>query len=337
MEIFTDKKKLIQILFGLAFVFLVANLIVNKIIHYHYTPIEKARSSNYINSRFLVALQNYGLKKDWIKKYKRSRKEDDSLNYKYRVEVPKDLPIALLLDEIEDSLGVNGIVIRSNELKIGGATLLKVFSGDNLKLQAEFNYDDDIQRDAGTIGIIVKDANQLSSENFQKLIRLPERFALLLSPSKKTAGFQQEIRSAQKEICVLISDESTDLAYKMRSGFPPDRIRNSIYSIISDFSDAAFFVLDNKSALYNSPSMGVIKKILDKNKIKYIKLSDCSALNSGNSDAIRNQFEILVTQSKSKAKSILILTPDELNSQLPELVKFRKIGYEFVRPSVSLN
>ena len=337
MEIFTDKKKLIQILFGLAFVFLVANLIVNKIIHHHYTPIEKARSSNYINSRFLIALQNYGLKKDWIKKYRRSRKEDDSLKFNYKVEVPKDLPIALLLDEIEDSLGVNGIVIRSNELKIGGATLLKVFSGDNLKLQAEFNYDGDIQRDAGAIGIIVKDANQLSPENFQKLIRLPERFALLLSPSKKTAGFQQEIRSAQKEICVLISDESTDLSYKMKSGFPPDRIRNSIYSIISDFSDAAFFVLDNKSALYNSPAMGIIKKILDKNKIKYIKLSDCFALNSGNTDAIRNQFEKLVILSKSKQKSIIILTPDELNSQLPELVKFRKIGYEFVRPSVRLN
>jgi hypothetical protein len=337
MEIFTDKKKLIQILFGLAFVFLVANLIVNKIIHYHYTPIEKARSAYFINSRFLVALQSYGLKSDWVKKTKRFRKEDDSLNYKYRVEVPKDLPIALLLDEIEDSLGVNGIVIKSNELKIGGTTLLKVFSGDNLKLQAEFNYDENIHRDAGTVGFIVKDAGQLSSSNFEKLIRLPERFALLLSPSKKTAGLQQEIISAQKEICVLISDESTDLTFKMKAGFPMDRIRNSIYSIISDYSNAAFFVLDNKSALYNSPSMSSIKKILDKSKIKYIKLSDCSVLNSGGTDAIRNQFEKIVMLSKAKPKSILMLTPDELYSQLPELVKFRKIGYQFVRPSVQLN
>ena len=138
MKILSDKKKLIQILFGLAFVFLIANIIVNKITRYHYTPIERARSSKFINSKFLVALKNYGLQNSWIKKEKRSRRDDDSLNYKYKVEVPKDLPIALLLDEVEDSLGVNGIVIRSTELKIGGATLLRVFSGDNLKFSLKF-------------------------------------------------------------------------------------------------------------------------------------------------------------------------------------------------------
>ena len=145
MEIFSDRKKLIQILFGLAFVLLIANLVVNKLTHYHYTSIEKARNSTYINSKFLAALHSYGLENSWIKKEKRYRKDDDSLNYKYKVEVPKDLPIALLLDEIEDSLGVNGIAIRTKELKFGGANLLKVYSGDNLKLQAEFKYDEDIK------------------------------------------------------------------------------------------------------------------------------------------------------------------------------------------------
>ncbi len=336
MEIFSDKKKLIQILFGLAFVFLIANLIVNRLTHYHYTPIEKARSADFINSRFLVALHNYGLENNWIKKERRYRKDDDSLHYKYKVEVPKDLPIALLLDEVEDSLGVNGIVVRSKELKIGGATLLKIYSGDNLKLQAEFYYDENIERDAGTVGIIVKNAGQLSKENFQKFIRLPERFSILLSPSKKTTALQQQITSAQKEICVLISDETTDLEYKMKTDFSPDRIRNSIRSIISDYSGAAFFVLDDKSAFYFSPAMKIIKNFLDKGRMKYIKLSDCGTLNSGSEKEIRNQFEDFVRKSKSKTGHVLMLTPDELNLQIPELIKFRKIGYKFVRPSVVL-
>ncbi len=336
MKIFSDKKKLIQILFGLAFIFLIANLIVNKLTHYHYTPIEKARSSNYINSKFLDALHSYGLENSWIKKERRYRKDDDSLNYKYKVEVPKDLPIALLLDEIEDSLGVNGIAIRTKELEFGGANLLKVYSGDNIKLQAEFNYNENIERDAGTVGIIVNDADQLSSENFQKLIKLPERFAVLLLPSKKTAGLQEQITSAQKEICVLISDETTDLDYKMKAGFSADRIRNSISAIISAYSKAAFFVIDNKSGLYFSPAMKIIKNFLDKGKIKYIMLSDCSFLNSSDANEIKNQFEDFVVKSGSNTKSILSLTTDELNSQILELIKFRKIGYSFVRPSVLL-
>lgn len=336
MNIFSDKKKLIQISFGLAFILLIANLIVNKLTHHHYTSIEKARSSAYINSKFLAALHSYGLKNSWIKKEKRYRKDDDSLNYKYKVEVPKDLPIALLLDEIEDSLGVNGIAIRTKELEFGGANLLKVYSGDNLKLRAEFNYDENIARDAGTVGIIVKNTGQLSNGDFQKFIRLPERFSILLVPSKRSAALQQQIISAQKEICVLISDETTDNDYKMKAGFSPDRIRNSIRSIISDYSDAAFFVLDNKSALYFSPAMKIIKDYLDKGKMKYINLSDCSTLNGENAKETRNQFEDFVKRSKSKNKSILMLTPDEMNSQIPELIKFRKIGYKFVRPSVEL-
>ena len=248
--------------------------------------------------------------------------------------MPKDLPIALLIDEVEDSLGVNGIAMRANELEFGGKTLLKIYSGDNLKLQAEFNYDEDVARKAGIVGIIVKDADQLSSENFQKLIRLPERFSILLSPSKKTAALQQQITSSQKEICVLISDETTDNEYKMKAGFSADRIRNSIRSIISDYSNAAFLVLDNKSALYSSPAMKIIKDFLDKGKMKYIKLSDCGVLNGGSAKEIKNEFENFVENSKSKTKSILMLTPDEFNSQIPELVKFRKIGYKFLRPSV---
>lgn len=336
MKIFSDKKRLIQVLFGLAFVFLIMNLIVNKLTHYHYTPIEKARSSEYIKSRFLSALQNYGIQKDWIRKGKHSRKDDDSLNYKYNIEVPKDLPVALLLNEIEDSLGVNGIVIRSKELKIGGATQLRVYSGDNLKLQAEFEYDENIERNAGTVGIIVKDADQLSPDNFQKLIRLPERFSVLLSPSKRTVALQTQIISAQKEICVLISDETTDLEYKMKPGFSPDRIKNSIRSIISDYSNAAFFVLDDKSALYSSPAMNIIRDFLDKGKIKYIKQSDYGTLNTGDTKETANQFADFVRKSKTRPISILMLTSDELNSEIPELVKFRKTGYQFVRPSVLL-
>ena len=336
MEVFSDKKKLIQILFGLAFVFLIANLVVNKLTHYHYTSIEKARNSNYINSKFISALHSYGIENNWIKKERRYRKDDDSLNYKYKVEVPKDLPIALLLNEIEDSLGVNGIAIRAKELKFGGETLLKVYSGDNLKLQSIFSYDENIARDAGTVGIIVKDADQLSNENFQKLIKLPERFSILLSPSKKTAALQQQITSSQKEICVLISDETTDNDYKMKAGFSADRIRNSIRSIISDYSDAAFFVLDNKSALYSSPAMKIIRDFLDKGRMKYIELSNCRALNAGSETEVTNQFENFVKKSKSKTHSILLLTPDEMNSQIPELIKFRKIGYKFVRTSVVL-
>ncbi len=333
MKIFSDKKKLIQILFGLAFVFLAANIIVSKFSRNHYTPAEKARSASYIDSMFREALTNYGIKDTWIKKEKPARRDDDSLLYKYKIDVPKDLPIALLLDEIENTLGPDSVIIHSKELKFGGPTLLKIYSGDNLKLQAEFNYSDDIKRDAGITGLIVTEADRLSPENFSKLIKLPESFSILLFPSKRTAGLQNEIISAQKEIVVLISDETTNLDYKMQAGFSPDRIRNSIRAIISDFSQAAFFIINDKSQLYSSPNMKIIKNELERAKTKFIVSSRLKRLPGKSADEDLRSFDELVKKTRTNNKIVMLLTPDELYSVQPELRKFRKTGYKFLKPS----
>lgn len=337
MEIFSDKKKLIQVLFGLAFVFLVANIIVSKFSRNHYTQAEKARSASYINSKLRGGLTDYGIKDSWIKKDKPTRRDDDSLLYKYKIDVPKDLPVALLLDEIENSLGSDGVIIHSKELKFGGPTLLKIYSGDNLKLQAEFNYSDDIKRDAGTTGLIVAEADRLSSENFSKLLKLPESFSVLLSPSKSTINLQNQIISAQKEITVLISDETTNMDYKMKAGFSSDRIRNSIRAIISDFSQAAFFVIDDRSALYSSPDMKIINNELKRAKIKFIKSSRLKRLPGKSADEDLRSFDGLVKKTGTNNKIVMLLTPDELYSVQPELRKFRKVGYKFLKPSSILD
>ena len=80
----------------------------------------------------------------------------------------------------------------------------------------------------------------------------------------------------------------------------------------------------------------IIRDFLDKGKIKYIEQSDYGTLSTGDNKETTNQFADFVRKSKTRPISILMLTPDELNSEIPELVKFRKTGYQFVRPSVLL-
>jgi len=334
MNILTDKKKLIQILFGLAFIILIANIVADKLGVKHYTPVESSVSAEKINSKYLQALKNYGIQTQWIIKQKHYKSDDDSLLYKYKIKVPNDLPIALLINEITDSLDNSNVKIQSKEIKIGGETQLKIFSGDNLKLQAVFNYNDDIVRKSGLVSLIIRGIENINDDEFNSLLKSPERFAVLLTPSKDSKNRINQIINDQKEPLVLISDESTDLDYKMRAGFSDNRIRNSIRAIISDYSEAAFFVIDDKSKIYFSPAMKIIKDVLDRGKIKYFNLSSCSYLKPADKIEMEKQFEEYVKKLDTDNKSLILLTPDELDTIIPDLIKFRKTGYKFVRPSV---
>jgi len=204
-------------------------------------------------------------------------------------------------------------------------------------LRAVFNYNDDIVRKSGSGSLIIRGIENIKNDEFNSLLKSPERFAVLLTPSKYSKNRINQIINDHKELLVLISDESTDLNYKMRAGFSANRIRNSIRAIISDYSEASFFVIDDKSKIYFSPAMKIIKDVLDRGKIKYFNLSSCSYLIPMDEIEMRKQFEEYVQKLDADKKSLILLTPDELDTIVPELIKFRKIGYKFVRPSVLID
>lgn len=333
MKIFSDKKKLIQYLFGLAFVLLIASIVVSKLVKKHYTPVEKAISAYQIKLKFRQAVLNYGIKDLWIKDDKKYKKDDDSLFFKYKVEVPKDLPIALLVNEITDSLINSDVKINSLETKIGGETLIKIYSGDNLKLQALFNYNEKIERNSGEIGIIINLVNGVDKEEFQELLKSPERFCFLLTASKSTAALPKEILQDQKEYAVLISDKNTDLDYKISKNYSTGRISNSIKAIVSDFSSSAFIVLDDESAFFKTSNMSYVIKELRKRKITLFKLSDFYYLQDANDKEAKENFRNLVIKNTGGSKKILLLSPEQYSTVKDQLVALRKKGYKFIRPS----
>ena len=324
---------MIQYLFGLAFVLLIASIAVNKIVKKHYTPVEKAVSAYKINKVFSQAISNYSIIESWIKEEKKYKRDDDSLLFKYKVDVPKDLPIALLVNEISDSLGNSAVKINSMETKIGGETLMRIYSGDNLKLQATFNYNEKIERNSAGIGIVVDQANGFDKEEFQKLLESPERFCFLLIASKATSALQKEILQGQKEFAILISDNNTDLDYKINKNYSINRINNSIKAISSDFSNAAFFVIDNRSGLYKSSNMSYIINELEKRKIMLFRFSDFYYLEDASEVDTRKNFKNFIIKNTKDNKKILLLSPGQYFTVKDQLVALRKKGYKFMRPS----
>jgi len=89
-------------LFVAAIFFIVANIAADYLLKREDKPLPQL-SADQINLNFLSSLKNLGIKESWVKSKTANRnKKNDSLKYNYKVEIPADLPIAVVLSEINE-------------------------------------------------------------------------------------------------------------------------------------------------------------------------------------------------------------------------------------------
>ena len=239
MNISPLKKRIITYLFWLAILALAANVIVAKIFGKSVYVNESSLSASEVNIDFLHDLSDFGLKNEWIKKINNKNAKDV---YSYEVELPKDLPIPVVLSEIYGSFYSSDIKIKSMEKTIGGTTIVEIYLQNNLSLKAEFNYENDIRRDAGDMGIIVFGLEELNAKELNAMIEFPQAFIAVLVPSKSAGKLIPDLAENRKEYAVLINDNISDLDYKLSNDFSVNRLKLAIRSIVADFSNAVFFL-----------------------------------------------------------------------------------------------
>ena len=152
---------------------LAANVIIAKIRGTGSIAPESEMDSAAINKEFIKDLNKFGLKSEWIKNSERQEcKKDSGIS----VELPKDLPIPVVLSEIYGSFYSSDIKIKSLEIARGGKTQIDIYQQNTLKLSAEFNYESDIKRDAGDLGIIVFGLEKLGNKDLNAMIGFPQTF-----------------------------------------------------------------------------------------------------------------------------------------------------------------
>ena len=151
------KRRVVYILFVVAILLLASNLLLNKLLP-ESNPKHEAfiLSGLEINNRFLQAVNNFGLEEDWIVVRKLSNKPD-SLFLSYKIKLPPDLPIPVLIREIQTELSGDSVEIKSIEKKMGGRTKLEIYSGGFLKLTSEIDYDKKLLRNRGSVGFFIED------------------------------------------------------------------------------------------------------------------------------------------------------------------------------------
>lgn len=329
------KRRAVFILFAAAILLLAINLLLNKLLPQAYLGQNASKLSGMeINNRFLHAVNNFGLKEDWIIKRKLSGKPD-SLFSSYKLKLPADLPIPVFIREVKSEFQNDSVDIKSIEKKMGGETNLKIYSGGVLKLSSNINYDKNLVRKRGSIGFLIEDVT-LDDKEDSLLFDVPESFAVLLIPSKENKNNTDYILNKSKQFAILLNDEIEELEYKLKEDYSSNRILNSVKSMVASFSKAIFFVIDDDSELFRSKIFPIVASELEKRKIKILRKSIFYSLKYDEDKDLFTSFDNLFKQI-GEEKRIIVINAEELQLLLPEIARYRKVGYKIINPSVIVN
>ncbi len=327
MKISLNRTFVIQALLLLVVLLLAANIIVEK-----YSPHAKSNRidlpAKIINERFLKSLFNYNIDSSWISEKKIKPGSDDSLKYYYSVKVPADLPIGLLLKEIENQFDTSEINIYSTESKSDKSTEVKISSGGLLKLQSNLKYNREIKRSTDSVAFIISGISDLNKESLENLLLIPEHFACILIPSKQSQDLFAKLKESKKESAILLNDDISELEFKLKKNYSDNRFKNSVKSIIGKFYSASFFIIDENSDIYNSRHLDMIRTEFKKRNMTLVEGKKIRVLINSSPENIKTEI-----QSNKDPVKIYKISAEEFIEMPPFLASLRKIGYKFVNPS----
>ncbi len=328
MNFSLDKKKFVNVLFGAAIFLLAANLIISKVLKKNYVHNEDKINVAEINQKFLTSVYDFGIEKQWVHVKKIEDNSADSLINLYSVDVPKDLPIAEILQEIFSTFYNENVQMVCHEKTIGGINSITIYSNDRAKLKALFEYRDDVKRNAGDIALIISGLENLNENKISNIILAPENFTAELVPSKKTIQLADSLFSNRKQYVVLLNDDIQEMNFKLQPNFPEDRLNNAVRAIIGGFPNALFFVVDDNSRLYKSKAFTFIKNLLNRSSIKIITESSFISV-SGN---VKDNFRAAAFEIKGGKKITIELPAEDYFSVKQDINALIKVGYKFVSP-----
>lgn len=325
-------KNIALTLLGSVIILLVIDIAITKYITKDEPPRNREVLSGIeIDRSFHSALKNFGFSGNWIAKKKLKNISGDSLFAAYSVKVPKDVPIQLLILELKNILWEDDVIIEAEEITAGKKSLVKLSSENKLKLAAEFVYDDKFVRQFGTVSFLVNDLPLQDEDILNSFLKTPELFYTVLTPKEESKKKLSQISKAGKRFTLMLDDNITELNFKLSDSYSDDKIKKSIKEIVGTFYKAAFFIIDDKSDLFESKKYSLIQSELFKRGIKLVQSSKFETLSSSKISA-EDKFEDFMLSVQKNDEKILMVSANDFLIISTLIPSYRKAGYKFIYP-----
>jgi hypothetical protein len=327
---FKFKKNLLILLFILAISLVVAAILLkgNMIV-----PVldEDSIDRKEISQRFKNILDEFDIENKFIKENKVKDKHSGQEISNIKVQVPKDLSIPEILQDVFLSFKKDSVIIESVEKVKGGKSTVALKIGRSSLLQAEFDYSKNYLRNKGYIAFILNDVDP-ANESTTALIESPAKLNLLIRPETKHLQLLEFIKNNGQQFSVLIDDDISEQKYRLAADFSEQRIVTVIKTLVSDFQKAVCFVIDENSNFCRSPNYEILNRELSKRNIKLFQKSEF--VNLVNDETIFDLFNNQMNSLAIGGSIIFLVSEDAYVSLNPEIKKYKKKGYRVITSSL---
>jgi hypothetical protein len=328
---FKFKKNLLVSLIALAMFLIGANIILDNFFSASPEQVTEFKEQE-VRQRFKNILSDFGIESGFIKEKSSIDKQTHREILSFKVQVPKDLSIPEILQEIYKSFRRDSLTINSMEKVKGGKTIITLKSGSSVILNAEFDYSKNYYRNMGFLVFILYDVDPLNPVTIS-LIESPTKLNFLIRPDTKQLQNLEFISKNSQQYSVLIDDDISEQKYQLGAGFSEQRIVTVVKTLITDFQKAVFFVVDDKSDFYKSANYEVFKRELSKRNIKLFKNSDFEYVDIEN---INIGFNEKLNSLKQGESIVFLLNEKVYLVLITEIIKLEKKGYKVITSSLVL-
>lgn len=284
-----------------------------------------------LDTLFLSSVSEFGLADSLLSKTATDTNERGESEIHYNIMLPADLPIPILLHRIYKAFRGDSITIQSFELEPHRKSYIEIFSNAKHILKATFSVNDAVKRETGKIAFIIRDAELLSDEEFDALMKLPEYVTVLLKPSENTMEKISVIKEFEKDYLIYLNDDISDIDFRLKEGYSGNRLTHSVENITNKFSRHSTFIVDHASGFYNSPVFSHIENEFEKRGKRLLPLNLFSILIGDSGEEPEDEFHTLWRSMRKDDVKIVVLSYENFMNLLGEVKQLRRWGVKIFR------
>jgi len=302
MKFIFNKNKIVQTLLIACMALLVLYVIIYLVRKPTLEKISRPINSVFAETELKKLLHNINIEDKWIKTRKIKKNPRDSINHILNISIPTDLPFPVLLNEINQRFSGYPIEISSLENIINQKSTLLFKQNGSLILKAIVINDTSLQRESNQFSFLISDVDQLNLKEIDYLVNLPEKFALLLVPSKSAEVIKEKAVKNNKQYFVLFNDDIEEIKYKLDEDYTEGRLIGSLRNIISDFPESKAFCIDMNSDLSKSAIYNLLEREFGKRKLSLIKRNQFINISDTEENMVSERIKTLI---KNAGKSLV--------------------------------
>lgn len=329
------KKKLITYLLIIALTLLVVNIAVDLFTTKVNKPIHSELTRAQIENTFWKVLDDYGIDASWVKKKKFREENEDSITAQFLVTLPAEIPIPLIIKDINNVIEKDITGFVSKETQIFGATEIKIYTNELLKLKATLTPDKKLVRQKNEYSFIISDAFDISDMLFNSFLNVNYPLAAAIAPDPDAILKADSLQRFSKEYILLLNDDIDDSKMKLVQEYQKELLRSSIRNILASFAKAKYVAVEEKGSLFNSPIYNFVRDEFKKRKFTTIPLSEFIRLETEDEQELLSKFKFYSEDTTVARQKVFYLTYDNFGKILPYLAKYKKRGSKIVPVSKS--